>query len=831
MPDQNGAVTTLPVGVEAIAAPPPASRRPSPFPVRPKRSLRLDPKTVVESVLRRAQQIEDDRDRGEWMERRVQRYAKYRGWMEEKTFPWVGASNVDLHTLMIAELRTNAGLNNVAATLRPLLRAKAQHEGGVDKEDRISRLIDHQLIVEPGPDIAQRRIGDYISTFLQDGNAVAYTPWVRDEGVDTHVTYRPPVPDRVAPADYLLDIFHGAADPETGQRTGGLFPSTATIEMHETQDHMFIASYEDARKRDVEATVEVYTEYDETTGQPDALALVITKPITRYDGPVMLPLAIADLLVPTRCVNLQPPTSWNPGGAPYVFLKRWYRIDEIRRLKQNGDFNYLTDADLDTIIAGARSATGITPQEGDALEEQKDRIEGTEHHEVEPQHAEDLGHLAVDFLVAFDRWDIDGDGLSEDVHFVIAREAEVLCAARRLQEQWPAPRAYRPLAEAICIPVPGRWYGISLLELGEALSDLMKGTFDQSFDAWTIANLPSGFYAASSKLSADIIQWAPGQFYPVPGNPRETIYIPQWPQRDQQTALGIVNLAWGFFERVMGTGALQSGNVPTGKSSALRTFGTTHAILQQGDVRADQLLIRLFGGLAQVAANFHRLNRHFLPEGKEFRVLGWDGEGDAYQRIETIADIDEEIDFEFRPDFLLSNPAMLSQAIQSVLGVVATPLAFQLGVTDARRLGRLMRDYVRALRLDPNLYVTLPKAEGLPAILAKEAINQLMQGRPVRAVPLEGAEQHLRELMEFSQSDAFGALSEAQAGLFMAWMEEVGRRAQQERIAMSAQAFQQSQQQGNGPNMGGVPTTVQEPAPGTGAPAAEVGEPMQQEMT
>src|SRR5207247_9533413 len=121
--------------------------------------------------------------------------------------------------------------------------------------------------------------------------------------------------------------------------------------------------------------------------------------------------------------------------------------------------------------------------------------------------------------------------------------------ARLLTDRWPAERPYRPLAESVAIPVPGRWYGISLLELGESLYDLIKGTFDQSFDAWTIANLPIGFFAASSKLNADVISISPGQFYPVPGNPRETIYLPTWPHRDQSTALGVIQMAYQVFER------------------------------------------------------------------------------------------------------------------------------------------------------------------------------------------------------------------------------------------------------------------------------------------
>lgn len=821
MPDEPTNVTPFPL--------PPTSSNgtgeaPSPFPKRPKRPLTLETAKVAGAVIRRAEEIEDERDRGQWMEQRVQRYAKYRGWLETKDFPWRNSSNVHIPILQTAELRANAGLHNVVMTLRPLLRAKSPNTAGVDKEERVSRLVDYQLLAEPGPDLAERRLGDYISSFLQDGNAVAYTPWVRAEGEETLVTYRPGIPEGLAPADYIEELLLGRTESAPGGaqgRTGGFFPADALIELDKNPEvrHIFHVTYRE-RSREKDATVEIFSEDDGT------LCLHITREVTRYDGPVMLPLAISDVLVPTRCANLQPPTAWNPDGAPDVFLRRRYRLDEIKRLKESGDFNYLDAGGLDAIIASAKTSGGLGNDPADALETQKDDLEGREHVAETSEFDEGIGHLEVDVLIDFGRWDIDGDGLDEDVYFVVARDARVLLEARRLTERWPADRPYRPLAEAVAIPVPGRFYGISLLELGEHLYDLMKATFDQSFDAWTIANIPSGFYAASSKINADIIQWTPGQFYPVPGSPRENIYIPQWPQQNQQTALGILNLAYGFLERQMAIGPLQAGQVPTGKASALRTFGTTSAILQQGDVRADQLLIRLFSGLAQVARNFHRMNRHLLPDGKEFRVLGWDGPAaEGYQRIESVAEIDAEIDFEFRPDFLLTNPAVLSQALQSLLGVIATPLAFQLGITDPTLFSRAVRDFVRSLRLDPKLYVKAPTAEGLPAILAGEAIAMVMDNHAVRAVPLEGAEPHLKELIEFMQSDHFAMLTEAQSGLLQAWAQEVSARLQQERVVQQAQAFQQQLQGGQPPGLGAVPSAIgQEPTPGTGDLAAPVGE-------
>ena len=449
-------------------------------------------------------------------------------------------------------------------------------------------------------------------------------------------------------------------------------------------------------------------------------------------------------------------------------------------------------------------------------------MEGRLHEEPDSKYEEDVGHLSVRALMCFDRWDVDGDGLSEDVYWIVFRDAKVLAEARLLREKWPAVRAYRPLAEACAIPVPGRYYGISLLELGEALYDLIKGTFDLSYDSAVVATVPWFFYAASSQFRAETINLAPGEGYPVPGDPRSTVWFPNLPQRDQTWAFNVIGLAIGFFDRLMSQGAIQQGQVPAGKASAFRTFGTTLALLNQADVRADQMLIRFFSGLAQVAQNFHRMNRKLLPPGKEIRVVGWDGAREqAYTVISSAAEIDAEVEFGFRPDFLQANPDALAAALESALAVTATPLAFQLGITDPQLFYQTVRDFLKSRRLDYKKYLKTPPADGAP-ILAEEVIGLIAQGQLPAGVPMEKPEEHLRKLWEFLATNVtvaggevpvIASWTQGQMGILRAWMAEVGRRLQIARNAAAAAQFQQGMAGGGMQGGGGVPTTGAEPSP------------------
>jgi hypothetical protein len=803
----GGAPPAAGFALPAFPAPPEGPPQ-SPWPAAPKRRLRgLDADLVRRSVRERVQSILEDRDRGDWMAKRLQRYAKYRGWLRDKTFPWTGAANVHPPVLQIAELRANAGLHNAILSMRPLMSAKATSRVNVAREDRITALLDTQMFLDPGPDRVERTMSDFVSMFLQDGNAVAYTPWVRETREVTTSYYRPAIPVGETPDSYLAQVI------------GQLLPDA---DLHTLEQHPTVLNRYRVETPLGRVTCTVYTADD------GSLELVVTQPATLFDGPVMLPLAIEDVLVRTRAQNLQPPSEANPGGAPEVFVRVHFRLDQIRRFQASGKFNWLTRDDLATVEGWARAARGSlgAPLGGDAdaLQAQKDALEGQEHREPATTTEADLGHVWIPGLMAFDQWDLDGTGFGEDAYWMLlyppngagpGSDEGVLAEARRLSELYPGTVPWRPLAEAACIPVPGRYYAISMLELGEALYDLIKSTMDLAYDSAVVGNLPFFFYSAQAKLATEAISIAPGMGYPVPGDPRAAIYFPQLSQRDQQWAFQFIGLAAQLFEKVEMVGDLQQGRVPTGKASALRTVGTTQAILQQGDVRADQLLLRLFGGLRQVARNFHRLNRHLLPPGKELRRLGWDGvRAEGYLTIEDPADIDAEVDFDFRPDFLLSNGAAQAATLQTMLGVLTTPLAFRAGVTNPALFYNALKDYTRALKLDPARYLMPPSAPGGAPLLAEEAIDLILQNQLPEGSAAEGNAPHYQKLMDFLQSDQFGHLSPAQVQLFKAHLKAIQDRIQTDHLADAASQFQATMQQQMGsttPTSGGVATSGQEP--------------------
>lgn len=769
---------------------------------RRRRALPMDAQVVVRSVLRRVEAIANDLDRSEWMERRLQRYAKLRGWLEPKTYPWNDAANTHVTLIQEGSLRIEAGLFNATQATRPLMQAKSLHRVDADREDRITKTIDAQLFGEV-PHFRQL-LDDWISAFVEDGTAVVFCPWVRDQRRVVLTKFIPPAPAGVTDENLWISLqvarLLGAVAVETLDGDGLRYRAIGPDQERRT------------RLRDYK--VEVF----DTDG--DDLEVEIRYDAEIFDGPVPRLLELEDVLVPTRVANLQPPADWNPLGAPYVFLRQVIRLDTVKRLMESGQWNRLDAQGFDAIVAAVRAGAPAMPSaSSSALQEQRDDLEGREHRPVEAEREEEYGALSGTFFLCFDRWPISGQ--VTDVQWIINADAKRLCDARRLTDLYPSERPRRPLATNWFIRVKNRFYGISYPELMESIYDLVKTLLDQNFDAGTLSNLPFFFYSMSSAFPVDTVRLAPGEGYPVPGDPRAGVYFPALPTKDQTWSFNMMGFLLQMAERLRGFSDLQVGRVPTGKASALRTVGTTVALLQQADVRADQILLRFLDGLRELWTIVHHLNRHFLPATREFRLAGPVEPGqEAYLDV-TREELDIDAEFAFEASFLNSNAAVLAQTMTELLGVLISPFLLQAGIVTPEHAYRLVRDFIKARKQDPDRYVIPPGGATGPRLSVEDVIALLQAGHPLPlgTQPLESPAEAVKKAMAYLQSDQFGLLPPATVPLFRQYLDSLGQQVRQAQLAQAALLFQQQMMQGG--SGGGVPS-VMAPPETTGAPAAAI---------
>lgn len=735
----------------------------------------------------------DISDREERQKKRMARYAKLMGWQDPKSWPWENCANIWLPVMLTASLRMKATLENAVKSTRPLMYAKARQRRNSHLVEKIDKILDYQVFTE---NAGERKFDDFISNFVDDETAYLFTSWVKEKST-INETKILGLPD---PATPLL--------AQALQAIQDRFGETAIAAMKDKDGYSWEVEYEEEGEQQ-KARVEFY---DDSDGRAE---MCITRRATTFNGPSFDVPDFEDVVFPVRAANLQPPGPSNPLGAPYVNQICKASVDSIVRNKRSGVYDLLTDEGLELIRAG-KSATGSGKEE-EEQKELKDQLEGTE-----VSRPEDFEDRQV--ILHFGRHDIDGDGLEEEVILTIAVESKVLLRARLLTEVYPGLPVRRPFAHESFIPIASRVIGMSLVELIEPMQDAQKTLMDQHIDWGTLTNMPWFTYRASSGFKPEVIKLQPGEGLPL-DDPSRDLAFPQFPSKDSGFALNTMAVLQQFTERLAMINDASFGRVPTGKASAMRTVGTTMALLQQTDVRSEQVLRRLFHALANLYQLFHSLNRRYLPEEKEVRVAGLSEGEDAYPVIKP-DDLDYDVDFEFKASLLNTNKQVLQQELQQLMAILVSPLAIQLGIVTPEEVYKLMSDMIKSMDLDPERYMKRPLgySDG-PKILAEEAISAILQNQMPQGVPLEPPGEHFQKLMAFMQTDQFGFLNKFQVGLFTAYLQNVQNQAMvalQQQMVM-AQAAQQNPQGAKGApeGPGGAPTTMKAPGMEDNAPVGE----------
>lgn len=729
---------------------------------RTRKRLNVEKTEIVERVLRFYQDdlTSHDTDR----ETRLQRYAKFRMWSEDKDWPWPGCSNAAMPDMMEKSLRLQDTLHNAVMSQRPPISAKALQKTNSKKERNVDLLIDHQIFVEQQGEIA---VGEMADAFVNDGLVTAFIPWVKETRDVNKITLFPPIPPEIEPADYFFALLKQklAGFPERDGGSGWDW-KVAALE----NDNRI------ARK---------FSFYSRDDGQ---IEMSERREAVVYDGPKIIVKDYDDVLHPPRAANLQMPGPSNPGGASHVILIDHPTIDEVKRLAKKGFYDMTTPEEVEELKNTARD---VSEQD---RETQKDDFSGSIDMPVQD---EAKSHSTVTRLTCFDSYDIDGDGLDEDVIWWVVKETKTLVKARLMTEMYPSDPPRRPFAEAAFIPVKGRRRGISLLEMLEGVHDIIVQTFNQMMDSGTITNVPFFFYRASSMVKPEVMRLWPGEGYPL-ADPSRDVHFPNFANSGQSFGINMLTILGEMEDRLTLQSDLQSGRVPAGRSAALRTTGNLAMLMGQGEARPERILRRFFLALVEIWSQIHELNQHFLPREKEIRVIGIQQPSeDPYLTIAGPDAVSGRFHFEFKANVFNTS----KQAAQASLGLLmqtyVTELAIQMGISKPDGIYRLFRDFGLAQGHDPDLYISEPELGAMkPPIFAEEAINAIMSGNIPEGSPAEGPEAHMQKLIAFAGSDDLGFLTPEQVEILKGYMAQVQSQSQTIALAQAAQRSQMGQQPG-----------------------------------
>ena len=719
-------------------------------------SVAIDKETIAERI--KNFYDTDHQDRKWEIDARLQRYAKFRMWTEGKNEPWTDATDCALPDMMTASMRLQDTLHNAVMSARPPIMAKASKPTDKDKEETINHLLDFQFFEEqPG----ESTVGQLADDFVNEGFFTAYTPWIEESRRAREIKIYDPLPSDQVPTEYFISLLQG------------FFPRGEITPSGDGWDFKI----KDGDKR---AKASFFTAADEQ------IELEIEREVEVFNGPRAIRKDLQDILHPARCENLQIQGPSNPSGASHVIMRDFPSVDELKRLHKSGYYDLMTGEDAKKL--GIR----VMDTANQEREEQKDVMQGhIEARNDKPKGAE--SHKPLTRLMCFDCFDIDGDGLDEDVVFWMILEEKIILKAVYLSQVFPSSPPRRPFAEAQLFPVPGRRLAIGILEMMEGLHDLMKQFIDQGGDAGTLANSPWFFYRASSNMRPEVIRMGPGDGYPL-SDPKHDINIPQIGNQNQSFMFNMVSMLTQVQERLTNIGDLQLGRVPAGKSSALRTVSGMQTVLSQGDARPERVLRRFFMGLAQIFENFHALNEVKLKPNKRFMLAGpIDPRKDPYAIVESPEAIRGKFRFTFSANVLNTSKEAMQAALQDLMVTFISPLAIQMGIMKPDGIYRLLRDYGRSKGQDPDKYLSPPTPGAQePPMSAEDAILYIMDGIMPKGSPMEGTAEHFQKLQAFMQSDEFGYIGKEHLPLFRAYIEQVAQlNAQEQAQATLLKAAQQ----------------------------------------
>lgn len=747
------------------------------MPLRRRRARKLSDDKAMELANRAVRFADEDRqNRTQEMDKREQRYAKFRQWRMGASQPWDEASDNVMSDMAAASLRMQDTLYNAVMSTRPPIMPKAAKEGDSEREEAVGKIIDYQLFVE-NMQRGNDWLGDIADAFTNDGHFTAFVPWVREQHKVSRVNVAPPIPEDIIPVEYFRQLLINE------------FGREHIFEPRGTTENSWDWQVANAQTGQI-SDVQFFTDAN------DNVEMVITTNAVSFDGPRPVVLDRSDVLHPARAANLQIPGPSNPNGSAHVIIVDRPHISQIKALVRDGYYDLVKMSDVENL-------KNNSDLEQDREQEQKDIIEGAQ---AEQRQRTDRDQEHVTRYMVFDRIDM-GDGVPEEVIYWVLPNEKLTLRIRRLSEMYPGQHPYRPFAEEQFIGVRGRRTGIGLLELMEGLHDLKKQITDQMVDTGTFALSPFFFYRPTSSMKPEVIRIWPGEGYPL-SDPKNDVNFPTPPTQGMNFGFNMLAVADREEERVTMLGDLAFGRVPQGKASALRTVGGIALISGQAEARPERILRRFFQGLGRLWWICHQLNRSFLSEEKEIRIATpTSPEDEAYTKIDRDA-IDADIEFEFGANVFNTSRSALQESLDKLAATYINDLTVTLGLVQPQGVYNLLRDIGKAWGQDPDRYLSSPFG-GMPVISVEDALDAIMDNRMPIGFPAEGPQAHLQALQLFSETEAIGFMTAEQTQLLAEW----------ERTVMQfAQAMQQTAQAAA--NFGGNQGAGEQGRPPEGPPGA-----------
>jgi len=692
---------------------------PSPEPLRRKRKLDIDREKVTQRILADLEAAKTDRQA--WENAQAKWLDMYEGILGERIFPYGPEASSNFHVPLTASniLRLHAVLMNVFQSSDTIVHVDA--EGEEDEQiaqEKVQPFINWDVKTHMR---AIPIIDKELLYFIIRGTWIGFVDWVQEYrgGIDIH-SFPLPEDGRDVNSEDVFNIISKIVGEDNVEilsvkpKNGNFLSSK--VKYTERIDNKIV-------KRD--ANVDVYIE-------DDRIEIDIERQIKDYEGNRLLSIPLEDWYLSKDCARV--------GMQRCTFVMRKYRLtlEDVRQNKIKGRWEF--DDDEWTKIL---SHVDKLVEESHDIKNLKESVTG----EAKLHSLQEIQEL--DVLSCFYLYDVNKDNLKEQVIFTVLLGADVLAEAVRLEERYRS--GYRPVFKMVFIPREDSPYGKSLPELLEDVQDLYNEIFDLFVDWTKMTAAPFGVYRATSSFKPEKTYYEPGSLLGVDDVQRD-IAFPSWPQQNQMGMLNIIGILNQFAERLTSQGAIQFGQIPTGKATALRTTGTFMGLLQQGDILANAILKRIYDGFGEFFRIVHMHNQEYMPDTK-FRVTGKDGKPE-YLKI-TREELRINADFSFSATTESQNPTVQRDIAMALNQILLTPLAIESRIVGEDNIYNVLKESILALgRKDVTSFITKPESlKAGPVLDGEQVIALLSQGEVPTVNPAADLQEHIEAITNFMQRD------------------------------------------------------------------------------
>lgn len=179
---------------------------------------------------------------------------------------------------------------------------------------------------------------------------------------------------------------------------------------------------------------------------------------------------------------------------------------------------------------------------------------------------------------------------------------------------------FRPFTQFTPLPQANQPYGKGFPEVLKYMQAEMNTIHNQRRDSEAKRIAQPGFYDRGSSFNPKTYTMAPQGMYPTDGPPQQSVYFPTF-QDAPQSSFREEQAIWQYVEQMTAIGKPIQGVIAPGERTATEVSNVT----MHANIRFDLIFRRYEQSFLEMVSHIAKLDAKYMPEEKEFRVLGSEG--------------------------------------------------------------------------------------------------------------------------------------------------------------------------------------------------------------